>query len=89
MLTEQKGSVVARPEVVLATGEKRWTTVHIAALSRSYNEANAHLITAAPELYEAGANLLAFIDANAPFLEDHPLTEEMRSVLAKARGEAA
>ena len=52
-LTPQQRSVVARPTVTLPNGEERWTTKRIASLSYNYNEADARLIAAAPELLEA------------------------------------
>lgn len=50
--------------------------------SQFEGEANARLIAAAPELYEA-------LEAFRPFFEgdDHPKCKQMRAALAKASGE--
>lgn len=50
------------------------------------SEANAHLIAAAPEMYEALENLIAWIDPNENY--DEPQTNAAYAALAKARGEA-
>ncbi len=52
-------------------------------------EANAHLIAAAPELYEAVLKALSYIE-NTERLWGITLSsgDELRAVLAKARGEA-
>lgn len=49
-------------------------------------QANARLIAAAPELYEALRAILAEWQYYAP---DHPLVDKALDVLAKARGEEA
>jgi len=54
--------------------------------SESANDANAHLIAAAPDLYEALENLIAWIDPNENY--DEPQTNAAYAALAKARGEA-
>jgi hypothetical protein len=50
-------------------------------------EANARLIAAAPELYEALAEFVAYLDAGTGTLS-HELEYAMRDALAKARGDA-
>lgn len=47
--------------------------------------ANAHLISAAPDLYEALDQLIAISEVDCPSLED---LEGAKEALAKARGEA-
>jgi hypothetical protein len=93
-LTEQKRSVVARPIVTLPNGEERWTTKRICALSYNDNEADARLIAAAPELYEA---VRLFVEkygaADEPsgvamMLAYNDALEAGKAALAKARGEA-
>lgn len=57
-LSAQGGSVVARPTITLPNGEERWTTTRIASFSSSGgNEANARLIAAAPDMFEALENI--------------------------------
>jgi hypothetical protein len=46
-----------------------------------WQEANAHLIAAAPDLYEALAEIMDWV------VNDHPASVKARAALAKARGE--
>lgn len=48
-------------------------------------EANAHLIAAAPELYEALRDLIAYCDPTGDYIDDELVWA--RAALAKARGE--
>lgn len=57
------------------------------ALVGKDDEANAHLIAAAPELYEALANLLAVSEGEGGTRFD--AQDIARAALAKARGETA
>lgn len=58
-------------------------------------EANAHLIAAAPEMYELLSNIKQCIENGHPFEEmlteinAHALSNEIEKLLAKARGEHA
>ncbi|BBC81250.1 hypothetical protein AcetOrient_orf04408 [Acetobacter orientalis] len=50
-------------------------------------EANAHLIAAAPELYEALADLVKVLEMAFPSLDNTKSVKSALSALAKARGE--
>lgn len=50
-------------------------------------EANAHLIAAAPDLYEALSRIESIIEGAFPNLNDGEAMRDARAALAKARGE--
>lgn len=52
--------------------------------SESVSDANAHLIAAAPELYEALDELVSYMELNGVFISS---LDSAVSALAKARGE--
>lgn len=61
------------------------------SLTESEKEANAHLIAAAPELYEALEDALKVINECIPDVCDVPVpgvAPKIRNALAKARGES-
>ena len=65
----------------------------VATVNYPNRDANAHLIAAAPELYEALSHLEPYLDAiicYASTIEEHPQNGyilETKAALAKARGE--
>lgn len=54
------------------------------ASTRDEQKANAHLIAAAPDMFEALGELVSFIKAHVPILEGNPLIEDADAALAKA-----
>lgn len=61
--------------------------IALAGLNHNESEANAHLIAAAPELYEACKKLLYWADTIAPTPELANDRKTAIAVLSKARGE--
>ena len=59
---------------------------HIDGIAAAETEANAHLIAAAPELYDACAEFVRKVDAG--LARSTKSYEQMVSALAKARGES-
>lgn len=65
---------------------------HIGGISLAERDANAHLIAAAPELFNELADLVDWLDENRRAIEGEfhmdDLLADARAALAKARGEA-
>ena len=65
-----------------------WSGFDGVSQSKRERKANAHLIAAAPELYEALEELVSFLRAHVEHFKSYnPLTEDALAALAKARGE--
>lgn len=73
--------------VVSTSGECSLATLDCGCGSRKTQRANAHLIAAAPDLYEALNELASILDGDIRTYVQEAL-ERANAVLAKARGEA-
>lgn len=66
-----------------------WQLADINGPQYSHQIANAHLIAAAPCLYDALERLTQFVDETCAYVEADPLIEAARAALSRARGEVA